>query len=232
MLLKRGERGLLVGKTGSGKTQNGLFQLMHTPLWPRIIFDTKIEDAFFSLPVGDETLEVIEGLENFIKYAKTSKAKDWPDYLLVRPTGEEYVDPEILDEYARVVYESFGACFFYIDEVVNMHKNGRALPHLMNVLCRGRSRGKTTLMGSQRPAMISRSCLTETDRFYMHKLTDMRDRKTLGEVVPDFADYAPPPEYHFWHYSHKDHEKCELFLPVPEIKFDAAMKKKFKKRWL
>lgn len=231
MFLKRGERGLLVGKTGSGKTQNGLFQIMHSDLWPVIIFDTKIEDAFFSVPVDDEKLILIEGLDDFIKYAKT-KRKDLHDYILVRPLGNEYTEPEILDEYMKVVYDSFGACLLYIDEVVNLHKNGRALPHLMNVLCRGRSRGKTTLMGSQRPAMISRSCLTETDRFYMHKLTDMRDRKTLAEVVPDFDKYQPPPEYHFWHYSHKDHETCELFKPVPEVKINPAKKKEFKKLWL
>lgn len=232
MHLKKGERGLLVGKTGSGKTQNGLFQLMNTELWPRIIFDTKIEDAFFSVPQNGETMEMFAGLEEFESYAKKSKAKDWPDYILVRPLGHEYVDPEILDEYMRVIYERFGACFIFIDEVVNLHKNGRALPHLMNVLCRGRSRGKTTLMGSQRPAYISRSCLTETDRFYAHKLTDMRDRKTLGEVIPDFEKYSPPPEYHFWHYSHKDHETCELYKPVPEIKVDPAKAKIFKKLWL
>lgn len=232
MFLKPGERGLLVGKTGSGKTQNGLFQLMNTPIWPKIILDTKIEDAFFSLPQNDERLELIEGLEAFEKYARTTKAKEWPDYILVRPTANEYIDPEILDEYMRVLYERFGKCLIYIDEVVNLHKNGRALPHLMNVLCRGRSRGKTTLMGSQRPAMISRSCLTESDRFYAHKLTDMRDRKTLGEVIPDFEKYSPPDEYHFWHYSHKDHDTCQLYSPVPEIKIDPAKKKLFKKRWL
>ena len=141
MFLKRGERGLLVGKTGSGKTQNGFFQLQNTPLWPRIIIDTKFEDGFFSLPDGEEKLEVVEGLNNFIRYARERKRKDLPDYILVRPTEFEYVDPEILDEYMRVIYEKFGSCFIFIDEVANLHKNGRALPHLMNVLCRGRSRG-------------------------------------------------------------------------------------------
>lgn len=232
MLLETGERGLLVGKTGSGKTQDALFQLRNTPIWPRFIFDTKIEDAFFSLPEGDETLELIEGVDNFEKYAKTTNRKDIPDYLLVRCTEHEFVDPDRLDEYMRIVYRHFGKCFIYLDEVVNFHKNGQALPQLMNVLCRGRSKGKTTLMGSQRPARISRACLTETDRFYIHKLTDMRDRKTLAEVVPDFDKYTPPPPYHFWHYSHKDHDICELFAPVPEVKIDSNKKKLFRKKWV
>lgn len=230
MLLKKGERGLLVGKTGSGKTQNGLFQLMHSELWPRIIFDTKIEDAFFSLPQGDETIELVTGHDEFLKYAKNTKKKDMPDYILVRPTAQEFVDPEMLDEYMNTVYMNFGACFLYIDEVGNLHKNGRALPQLMNILCRGRSKGKTTLMATQRPAFISRSCLTESDRFYMHRLTDMRDRKTLAEVVPDFDKYAPPPPYHFYYFAHSGDEAPKLFSPVPELEINES--KIFLRKWL
>lgn len=232
MFLKRGERGLLVGKTGSGKTQNGLFHIQNTPLWPRLIFDTKIEDAFFSLPQGDETLEVVQGLDKFISYANSTKRQDMPDYLLIRPTAQEFVDPEMLDEYMGVIYAKFGACFNFIDEVGNLHKNGRALPHLMNVLCRGRSRGKTTLMGTQRPAFISRSCLTESDRFYIHQLTDLKDRVRLADVVPDFDKMPKPPKYHFWHFAHADHEQCELYKPVPELKVDPNKKKQFQKKWI
>lgn len=232
MFLQKGERGLLVGKTGSGKTQNGLFHLQNTPLWPRIIFDTKIEDHFFSLPQNGEKLELIEGLENFAHYAKTTKRDKMPDYLLVRPTGAEFVDPEILDEYMGIVYSSFGPVFTYIDEVNNLHKNGRALPHLMNLLCRGRSRGKTTLMGSQRPAFISRSCLTESDRFYIHQLTDMKDRIRLSDVIPDFDKEIKPPKWHFHHFAHADHEKCELYKPVPYLKMNEKNKRQFRKNWL
>lgn len=229
MFLKKGERGLLVGKTGSGKTQNGIFQLRHTPLWPKIIFDSKIDDAFFSAPDDGDTIELVEGLPSFLDFAKKFKNK-MPDFLIVRPTSQEFVDPELMDNYLQAVYLNFGKVFSYIDEITTFHRNGRALPGLVNLLTRGRSKGKTTLMGSQRPAFISRFCVTETDRFYMHLLTDKRDRVALGEVVPDFEKLIPPPKFHFWHYSHADHEKPELFLPVPETKVDTS--KIFKVKWI
>lgn len=229
MFLKKGERGLLVGKTGSGKSQNGYFHCVNACVWPVIIFDTKIEDAFFSLPQDDEDLDLIEGSDAFESYAKKAK-KDMADFILVRPTAEEFQSPELMDKYLEVAYHKFGACYIFIDEVKNFHKGINPVPNLLNLLTRGRSKGKTTMMGNQRPAGISRSCLTETDRFYMHQLTDNRDRKTLGEVVPDFESYAKPPQYHFWHYSHADHETCELFSPVPETKIDR--KKVFSRKWI
>lgn len=229
--LKKGERGLLVGKTGSGKSQQGYFHCQNAPVWPVIMFDTKIEDQFFSVPEGDDTLTLIEGVENFEKYAKTVKKADMHDYLLVRPTEAEFQDPEVMDNYCRIAYHYFGACFLYFDEIGNFHKNGRALPNLMNILCRGRSKGKTTLMASQRPSGISRSCITESDRFYIHKLTDQRDKDTLAYVVPDYGKAPKLAPYHFHHFSTSDHETFELFAPVPELQIKPLPKKKFGK-WL
>lgn len=230
LLLEQGNRGLLVGKTGSGKSQNAIFQLRHAVGSPVIIFDTKIEDCFFSLPEGDEELEVVNNFDEFKALAKRA-AKDWPDYILVRPSADEVRFWEPLDNYTHFVYNNFGKCFIYFDEMLQWHKNMQAGSGLINLLTRGRSRGKTTLMASQRPAWISRFCFTESDKFYVHKLNDQRDYQSLSAVVPNIESVARPPRFHFWHYdTGADMESPVLFKPVPFTPVDNT--KIFSRKWL
>lgn len=215
MLLERGQRGLLVGQTGSGKTQNSLFQLRNSRVWPITIFDTKIEDSFISLPQDDDSFLLVESLKDYIEASKR-KRDERPDYLLVRPNMDEIGDFGILDEYTRLAYEKFGAGLFYFDEIYNWHNKGQAGNGLIGLLTRGRSKGKTVLMATQRPSWISRFCLTEAQRFYVHWLSDSRDKKTLAEVIPGFDKLDEPPPFHFHYYSTAEHRKSpQLFKPVP-----------------
>lgn len=230
LLLEPGQRGLLVGKTGSGKSQNAMFQLRHTPVWPRFILDTKIEDFFFSVPKEGETLHLANNFEE-LKQMKTVPWDEFPDYTLIRPSAEEVQDFDALNEYTNFLYNNFGECFICVDELGNWHKNNLVGTGLLNLLTRGRSRKKTVLMATQRPAWISRSCLTEAEKFYIHRLTDGRDSATLGEVVPEFEKAGHPPQYHFWHYDNTtDMERAELWRPVPYTPIDS--KKVFRRKWL
>ena len=231
MFLKRGQRGLLIGQTGSGKTQDALFQLQHTPMFPVIIFDTKIEDAFFSLASDlDETrVELCNSFKEFETVSKLPR-NEMPDFILVRPSSAEVINSDDLDKYLQLAYARFGACFIYLDEVFHWHSGGKPLPGLMELLTRGRSRGKTTLMGNQRPVNISRSCFTESDKFYIHKLLDLRDKKTLDYVIPDFSSLVNPPKFHFYFFDASGDDDIRLFKPVPETKTDKS--KIFKRRWL
>lgn len=231
MFLERGQRGLLIGKTGSGKTQDALFQLANTPMHPVIIFDTKIDDAFFSLSdfENDIHLELCQSFDEFLKLSKLTRA-DMPDYILVRPPSLEVIDSAELDKYLQLSYAKFGSCFIYLDEVFHWHSGKSPLPGLMELLTRGRSKGKTVLMGNQRPVNISRSCFTECDKFYVHRLLDFRDKQTLDYVVPEFSYLENPPRFHFYFYDTSGDDPIKLFKPVPETKVDK--KKIFKRRWL
>lgn len=230
ILLDVGNRGLLVGKTGSGKSQNAMFHLRHTDIWPKIIFDTKIEDFFFSVPEEHEDMEVANSMDELRAIAKRP-AKHQPDYVLVRPSADEVQAFEPMDAYSQFVYNNFGKCFIYYDELTNWHRGNLPGAGLINILTRGRSRGKTTLMASQRPAWISRSCLTEADKFYIHRLQDMRDVKTLADVVPEIERTKPQPKYHFYHYdTGADMETPVLYKPVPYTPI--IEDKIFSKKWI
>lgn len=216
MLLERGQRGLLVGQTGSGKTQNALFQLANSRVWPITIFDTKIEPVFLSLPDDDDTIEITNSIDEYRALSRRKKV-DRPTYTIVRPGMHEMNDFEVLDEYVRLAYDKFGAGLYYFDEILNWHNQGRPVNGLVGLLTRGRSRGKTVLMASQRPGWISRFCLSESQRFYVHWLNDARDKKTLSEIIPGFDRLDDVPKYHFYYYSTTEHrEMPRLFKPVPE----------------
>lgn len=227
--LNVGQRGLLVGKTGSGKTANAIFHLQNAPVFPVIIFDTKIEDAFFSVPSGDDTMEICNDFKSFEKISRRPK-KEMPDYILVRPETWETLDIDELDKYSQLVYHKFGKCFVYYDEMYNWHNNGKCGAGILGILTRGRSKGKTTLMSTQRPSWISRFCFTEADKFYVHHLNDIRDKKTLDTMIPEYSKSPNPPKFHFHHFEVGKHENALLSKPVPFTKPDPA--KIFSKKWI
>jgi hypothetical protein len=228
LFLKRSERGLLVGQTGSGKTANALFQLSNAPVYPVIIFDTKIEDAFFGLPKGDEKLDLVESLADLKKYSQQS-SKQWADYILVRPHVDELLDYPILDAYCRLVYNQFGSCTIYFDELYHWHNRGIPTNGFVGLLTRGRSKGKAVLQSTQRPGWISRFCFTESQKFYIHLLSDKRDRLTLDSMVPNFSDYPTPPKFHFYFFEVGELE-AQLYSPVPFEKLNRS--KIFTRKWV
>lgn len=64
---------------------------------------------------------------------------------------------------------------------------GRAGSGLIALLTRGRSKGISVLMSTQRPAWLSRFCFTEAQKYYIYRLTDRRDSKVLGEYIRVFS---------------------------------------------
>lgn len=200
---KHGERALVIGQTGSGKTAFARFLLSKMP--GSIIYDTKTEPKFKAL-----TNVVVSNVEQAIQAFKKDEELD---YVIVQPPVHVTFDPKLLDEMLMEHYERCRNVTAYIDEVFQFHVGGKAGPGLLALLTRGRSRGISTVMCTQRPAWLSRFCLTESQRFYVFNLTDKRDWKTVSEIIPEIEQMPKLKRYHFYYYDF-DMERPELYAPI------------------
>jgi hypothetical protein len=200
-----GERSLLLGPTGSGKTALAVWMLRRFPTAPIIIYDTKTDPKFAALPRS----ACFEDYDEVIEASFDEKL----DYLIFRPPDADLSDREALDSYLFRHYDSMSRIPAYVDELHSYQSHGLPLPGLTALLTRGRSRGITMLMAAQRPAWISSFAYTETQVFMVLRLTYESDRKKVAEFVPGFDKLPPPPRFGFW-YFHVERDGPELMGPV------------------
>lgn len=201
----RGERALIVGQTGSGKTAFCVWMMYRIPIAPIVIYDTKDEPKFKKLPNS----RIVESPNE----ALAAYNDETIDYVIVRPPVELLGEPDKLDEYLFFHYTHFRDSVAYIDEAYTFHAHGRAFKGLIALLSRGRSRGITTIISSQRPMMISRLCITEAQKVYAFRLSDRQDRKRLADIIPNFDDYKQPAKHGFYYFESGD-DGAHLFRPV------------------
>lgn len=209
-----GERALIVGQTGGGKTAFAVWLLVRIPTAPIFIYDTKEEEKFPNLPNS----VIVETVEEMAKEYNNEKI----DYIIVRPPVEILGEPERLDDYLFYHYTHFRHSVAYIDEATTFHNNGRAFRGLIALFTRGRSRGISTIIASQRPRGLSRFAISESQKVYAFRLGDKDDRKRLGDVIPNFADLPIPPKHSFYFFESGE-DAPHLFAPVKlDARFDTG----------
>lgn len=192
---EKGERMLIVGQTGSGKTLFACHLLDHCEQTPIFIYDTKIEPKF------DEYFPEALQYSRWQDMAKRARERmEGEDIFIWRPEVSIVSDPEILDYYLSKHYLSLTNSICYLDEIYQYHQGVRAGPGLVSLLTRGRSKGITTIMSTQRPAWLSRFALTEAQKFCVFRLIDKADKKRLADVIPNFDTVKNAAKYHFYFY--------------------------------
>lgn len=211
---KRGGRSAIFGMTGSGKTAFACWLLKRLPdeCCPVIIYDTKIEPKFEAL-ANSVVVETIDDA-----YAIAQEAAH--DYIIVRPNVQVMNDPVTLDRWLLFHYTYLQGMAAYIDEAYTFHRNSQAGPGLTALMTRGRSKGITTILSSQRPARISRFLITESETHFVFRLRDKQDMQRLDDVSEDFSKRAKLEKHYFYFIDVEDSDNPTLHSP---IKLDPEM---------
>ncbi len=193
-----GQRAIVSGKTGSGKTTGAVWLLSRSPgCW--LVLDRKY-DAL----LGKLGLHV--GLNS--DYEKAWKKSR---ILIVRP---ETSDPEILDDWIAHISETWNNVGLLVDELYYIHSAGRAGDGLIGWLTRGRSRGQSFIGLTQRPAWISKFCFSEADFIGAYSLNLVEDRKRIFEFTGRDEVMAKLGK-HFWQWYDVSNDQLATYAPIP-----------------
>lgn len=187
-------RMVIIGRTGSGKTQAAVWHLSRTNFdeMPWVIFNFK----------GDE---LIDGIEKAV-HIPLGVIPASPGLYVVHPLPSQQGEVE---DYLWQLWEH-GNVGIYIDEgfMLGINKAFEA------ILTQGRSKNIPVIVLSQRPAWITRFVFSEADFFQVFHLNDRRDKKTVEAFVPQNLSMRLP-DYHSFYYDVGRDSLCK-FKPVPD----------------
>lgn len=202
------ERVAIIGRTGTGKTTAGAYQLSMRSFdrMPWIVIDTK----------RDRLINSIEGIEPL---NPSGRLPDRPGLFIVHSSPRE-IDQEQLDDMLARVWdqENIGV---YFDEGYNVPQK----ENWVGIQTQGRSKRIPTITLSQRPVDMSRFTWSEADYFQIFWLNDLEDRKAIKRFVTfDFSERLPP----FWSYWYDSKQDAHWKMkPVPN---EAEILALFKRR--
>lgn len=189
ILFGPGERALIVGQTGSGKSAFLIWALKRVPMSPVIIYETKEEPKFAHLP----NVQFVQSVEQLTDAYHDQQH----DYIVMQPDIDTCSNPNMLDELLYNHYMAYPNSVCAIDELFMFHNNGRHGRGLLGLYTRGRSRGITTVACTQRPAWISGFSISEAQRYYAFYLEMEADKKKLKPALVKMSD---PPKYGFYYW--------------------------------
>lgn len=201
------KRTVILGRTGSGKTQGGinLLSQMNFDQMPWVIVDYK----------GDELIEKIVKQNKLQTIDLTKNPPTKPGLYYVQPIPK--VQDQLIEEWLWRVWKQENVGLF-VDE-------GYALPQREAfdvILTQGRAKHIPVIILYQRPVYMSRFAVAQADFFAVFEQNDRRDLKTTNQFIGEkvlsngtiLNAYSKLPEYYCLWYD-VGRGKTDVLSPCP-----------------
>jgi hypothetical protein len=191
------ERLVIVGASGSGKTQAGLWHLSHRAFHERpwIVYNFKDDASIDGIPGATQL-----GLDELPAAPGVYVARPMPG-------DEEQLEYQFDRIWKR---ENIG---LFVDEgyMVGQHSDS-----FRRLLIQGRSKHIPMIILSQRPRWMDTFVFTEANYWQVFRLQWARDRATVQEYVPSGEIEKRIPRY-FSHYYDVSENELTPLRPVPQM---------------
>ena len=188
------DRFAILGRTGSGKTQAGTWNLANRNYHeiPWIVYNFKRDELLDAIPHAH--------------HIELNELPTSPGIYIVHPHPDDIDD---LSAQFRAVWER-GHIGLYIDEGFIVGRQNR---WFRTILTQGRSLRIPTIVLSQRPVYLDKFVLTESEYLQVFQLQHEDDIKSIRKVIR--ADMQTLPDYHSYYFDVRRNELGRM-APVPD----------------
>jgi hypothetical protein len=195
------QRHVVIGRTGSGKTQlaTHLLSLREWHRMPWVILNFK----------DDQLLNDIPGIRELDGLMLPPVKKMRSGLYMARPDIDDFEGTEnLMTEIWRRTHTGM-----YIDEALPL--SAPRHPALRRILTQGRSRRIPVIAGSQRPVDIDRYFFSEAEFLSVMDLTDDREADRLRDMVGVQLDMSQLPRFHSYYFDRLN-KRLTIVTPVPD----------------
>lgn len=167
----RNDRAAVIGTTGCGKTTLVKFLLEDKNKLNSVVYNNKPSDFISSWKEPHKHIDTFAELD----YEQTPR-------IIYTPPTPETLSAELQDRFFEWVYHRRYTRLF-IDEAGSLRGGTNPVYHLEAIMCRGRERGISTIIGTQRPARIPIILISEAEHFYIFRVKRIEDRQRIYEFT-------------------------------------------------
>lgn len=180
----------LVAKTKSGKSYLG--KILQRAFPRKIIIDTTYEYT-------PQDGEIVYGFFNFSE--KIKQIENLNEYTLIfRFNHEDQNQAEIFEQICRIVFY-LGDTFLVVEEI-HLHSSTHSINHwLLRIATMGSHQGIGYLFTTQRPSLLHKTLLTQSDHIFIGSLIDENDVRYVSGFARDYSKMLttfPPRKFIYW----------------------------------